>query len=183
MSKVDERLPSDISSMFGLSPWAPEYDVATRMWELKEFWEAGVTVALYDPLKHIKTNPHLEPPEWILNASIEIVEDRLRAGFETKQKPGKMNDERKIYQSEIRDYYSWRAVRKYHLAGNTWEQAYNNASAELANTEFGASPETIKKRYAKVARDFKAGTVFRYYSAMPETRDFTGTSLVPKSDD
>ena len=47
MTKVDGRLPSDISSMFSLSPWAPEYDVATRMWELKEFWDAGVTVALY----------------------------------------------------------------------------------------------------------------------------------------
>jgi hypothetical protein len=150
---------------------------------LKEFWEAGVTVALYDALKHLKMNPNMQLPEWILDGAIKVVEDRLRLGFDTNQKLGKMNDERKIYLSEIRDYYSWRAVRKHQLAGNTWVQAYNNASAELANTEFEASPETIKKRYAKVARDFKAGTVFRYYSAMPETRDFTGTSLVPKSDD
>jgi hypothetical protein len=183
MSQFDDQMPTELSSMFGLSPWAPDYDVETRMWELKEFWEAGVTVALYDALKHIKMNPHLGPPDWILDASIKIVEDRIRRGFETKQKPGKMNDERKIYQSEIRDYYSWRAVRKYHLSGNTWEQAYNNSTTELAHTEFEASSETIKKRYAKVARDFKAGNVFRYYSAMPETRDFTGTSLVPKGDD
>jgi hypothetical protein len=100
-----------------------------------------------------------------------------------------LNDERKIYQSKVRDYYSWRAVRKYYLAGNAWEQAYNNlgnkpinnnASAELANTEFEASPETIKKRSAG---DFKKGNVFWYYSAMPETRDFMGTSLVRKSGD
>jgi hypothetical protein len=123
-----------------------------------------------------------------LDASIKVVEDRLRAGFDTNnldtnKKSGKMNNERKIYQSEIRDYYSWRAVWRYHLAGNTWEKAYLKAAEELHKTEFEASPETIKKRYAKVARDFKAGNVFRYYSAMPETRDFTGTSLVPKSDD
>lgn len=180
MSQFDDQMPTELSSMFGLSPWAPDYDVETRMWELKEFWEAGVTVALYDALKHIKMTPHLEPPDWILDASIKIVEDRIRTGFETKQKPGKMNDERKIYQSEIRDYYSWRAVRKYHLSGNTWEQAYNKAAAEMANTEFAAFPETMKKRYAKVASDFKKGNVFRYYSAMPETRDFTGTSLVRK---
>jgi hypothetical protein len=62
MSKADERAPTDFSSMFGLTPWAPEYDVATRMWELKEFWDAGVTVALYDALKHLKMNPHMEPP-------------------------------------------------------------------------------------------------------------------------
>jgi hypothetical protein len=54
LCKDDDRLPTDISSMFGPSPWALGYDVATRMWELKEFWEAGVTVALYDALKHLK---------------------------------------------------------------------------------------------------------------------------------
>jgi hypothetical protein len=60
-------------------------------------------------------NSNIGRPEWILDASIKVVEDRLRTGFETKQKPGKLNDERKIYQSKIRDYYRWRAVRKYHL--------------------------------------------------------------------
>jgi hypothetical protein len=180
MSKGGDRVPTDLSSMFGLTPWAPEYDVATRMWELKEFWDAGVTAALYDALKHLKMNPNMEAPQWILDASIKVVEDRLRSGFETKKKPGKMNDERKIYQSEIRDYYSWRAVWRYHLAKNTWDEAYEKAAEELRKTEFEASPETIKKRYAKVARDFRDGNVFRYYSAMPETRDFTGTSLVPK---
>jgi hypothetical protein len=153
------------------------------MWELKEFWEAGVTAALYDALKHLKINPNMERPEWILDASIKVVEDRLRTGFETNKKPGKMNDERKIYQSEIRDYYSWRAVWKYHLDKYSWEKAYEKASEELRNTDFEASAETIKKRYGKIARNFKKGNVFRYYSAMPATRDFTGTSLVPKSDD
>jgi hypothetical protein len=62
--------------MFGPSPWAPGYDVATRMWELKEFWEAGVTVALYDALKHLKINSNIGRPEWILDASIKVVEDR-----------------------------------------------------------------------------------------------------------
>jgi hypothetical protein len=53
MSDEDQAAPTDLSSMFALSPWAPDYDVTTRMWELKEFWEAGVTPALYDALKHL----------------------------------------------------------------------------------------------------------------------------------
>jgi hypothetical protein len=183
MSDEDQAAPTDLSSMFALSPWAPDYDVTARMWELKEFWEAGVTPALYDALKHLKLNSQIEPPGWILDASIKVVEDRLRAGFETKQKAEKRNDERKIYKSEIRDYYSWRSVRKFKLAGNTWPRAYEKASEELSRTDFAASPDTMKKRYEKVARDFREKNVFRYYSAMPDTRDITGTSLVPKGTD
>jgi hypothetical protein len=183
MSRANGVAPTDLSSMFGISPWGPDYDVATRMWELKEFWAAGVTPALYDALKHLQNNPDMNPPEWILDAAIKVVEDRLRAGFDTNKKNGKRNDERKIYQAEIRDYYSWRSVWKFHLAKKTWVEAYDLAADELSGTEFEASPETIKKRYAKVARDFKGGNVFRYYSAMPETRDITGTTLVAKRAD
>ena len=90
MNKADRMEPAYLSSLFGPeSSWGPDYDVAERMAELENFWAAGVTAALYDALKHQEWNPHIEPPKWILDASIKVVEDRLRAGFETKQKLGK----------------------------------------------------------------------------------------------
>jgi hypothetical protein len=171
--------------MFGPeSSWGTDYDVATRMSELEHFWAAGVTVALYDALKHVKANPTVTPPPWILEAALKVVEDRLRAGFETKQKAGNKNDERKLYSSEIRDYYRWRAVLKHNSAGCTWDDAYGKASDELANTFAEGEPETMRKAYAKIAKDLRDPTkAFRYYSAMPETREITKTSLVPKSAD
>ena len=45
--------------------------------------------------------------------ALKVVEDRLRAGFETKNKPSKRNNERKIYKSEINSYYRWREVEKH----------------------------------------------------------------------
>jgi hypothetical protein len=54
------------------------------MWELEKFWSAGVTVALYDALQHVKAYSQFNPPPWILDGALKIVEDRLRGGFETK---------------------------------------------------------------------------------------------------
>jgi hypothetical protein len=180
MSHVLNDAPSAKSSMFELKPWEPDYDVATRMSELQEFWARGVTPALYDALKHLEANRNLAPPQWVMDAALKVVEDRLRAGFETKQKAGKRNDERKLYQAEIRDYYRWRAVWKHHLAGATWDKAYGKAHDDLVDTFAEGERETMKKAYAKVAADMKVGAkAFRYYSAMPETRELTGTSLVP----
>src|SRR5271166_5135500 len=75
-----------LSSLHGPeSSWPPVYDVQQRMWELEKFWAAGVTAALYDALKHVKTYPYIDPPPWILDGALKAVEDRLRAGFETKK--------------------------------------------------------------------------------------------------
>ncbi len=183
MSKAHRVGPAYLSSLFGPeSSWPPDYDVVERMAELKNFWKAGVTAALYDALKHQKRNPHIEPPEWILDASIMVVEERLRAGFETKLKHGKMNDERKIYQLEIAAYYRWRAVWKSYLAGLTLEVACGNASDALAGTDYEGEAETMRKAYQRVSRELSdPAKAFRYYSAMPETREITGTSIVRKN--
>jgi hypothetical protein len=142
----------------------------------------GVRVALYDALKHVKAHPNIEAPPWILEGALKVVEDRLRAGFDTGRKPNKKNDERKIYKTEITAYYRWREVFKRHLAGDNIEQACNGASELLAaHKTFKGSPETMRKDYQRVSRDLKdPAKAYRYYSAMPETRDITGTRLVPK---
>jgi len=164
------------------SAWAPEYDVQARMWELEEFWAAGVTAALYDALKHVKANRHIDPPPWILDGALKVVEDRLKMGFETKKKPGKRKDERKIYKSEIGSYYRWREVEKCRLARDTLDDACANASKALANTDYKGSLETMRKAYQRVSRDLKdPAKAYRYYSAMPETREVTGTSLKPQA--
>ena len=182
MNKADRMEPAYLSSLFGPeSSWGPDYDVAERMAELENFWAAGVTAALYDALKHQEWNPHIEPPKWILDASIKVVEHRLRAGFETKQKLGKRNDERKIYQSEIASYYRWREVWKSYLAGDTLETACAKASAALAGTDYEGEEETMRKAYQKISKELKdPAKAFRYYSAMPKTREITGTSIVRK---
>jgi hypothetical protein len=156
MSKADRSVPTYLSSMFGPdSSWPKEYDVATRMSELGNFWAAGVTVALYDALKHVKANPTVTPPPWILEAALKVVEDRLRAGFETKTKPGKRNNERKIYQSEITAYYRWREVWKSYLTGQTLETACGDASDALADTDYKCDPETMRKAYQRVSKDLE----------------------------
>ena len=163
-----------------LSAWDPEYDVQQRMWELGKFWGQGVTPALYDALKHIKRNPRVVPPTWILDGALKVVEDRLRAGFETKKKPGKKKDERKIYKTEIASYYRWREVEKRYLSGKTIENACAMASEALAPTDYEGSPETMRKAHQRVSRDLQdPAKAFRYYSAMPETREITGTSFKP----
>jgi hypothetical protein len=152
------------------------------MWELGKFWAEGVTAALYDALKHVKANPHIDPPPWILGGALKVVEDRLRAGFETKKKPGKRNDERKIYKSEIASYYRWREVEKRHLVGKTVDDACAMASDALARTDYKGSSETMRKAYQRVSLDLKNhAKAYRYYSAMPDTREITGTSLEPKA--
>ena len=85
MHDSDDGSSKYLSPLHGpQSAWPPDYDVQARMWELKKFWAAGVTVALYDALKHTERYPEIEPPRWILNGALKVVEDRLRAGFETR---------------------------------------------------------------------------------------------------
>jgi hypothetical protein len=97
-----------------------------------------------------------------------------------KKKPGKRNDERKIYRSEIASYYRWREVEKRRLAGETIDDACTNASEAFAGSQYAGSSETMRKAYQKVGGDLKdPRKAYRYYSAMPETRDITGTSLKP----
>lgn len=179
MHDSDDGSSKYLSPLHGpQSAWAPGYDVQQRMWELAKFWAEGVTAALYDALKHIKTNPHIDPPPWILQGALKIVEDRLRAGFETKKKPSKRKDERKIYKSEITSYYRWRDVEKRRLAGETIDDACALASEALAPTDYAGSSETMRKAYQRVSRDLKnPAKAYCYYSAMPETREITGTSL------
>jgi hypothetical protein len=50
-----------------LSAWTPEYDVQERIWELEKFWSAGVTVALYDALQHVKAYPQSGLLPWVLD--------------------------------------------------------------------------------------------------------------------
>jgi hypothetical protein len=162
------------------SAWTRDYDVPGRMWELEKFWLAGVTVALYDALRHVKAYPEFDPPTWILDATLKIVEERLRAGFETKKKLGQKNDERKIYRSEITSYYRWREVEKWRSADRGVEEACTLASAALAKTDYKGGAETMRKDYQKVSRDLQdPARAYRYYSAMPETREITGTALKP----
>ena len=98
------------------------------------------------------------------------------------KKPGKKKDERKIYKSEITSYYRWREVEKRRLAGHSIAEACNLASATLAGTEFKGEAETMRKDYQKIARDLLDPTrAYRYYSAMPQTREITDTSFKPKS--
>ena len=152
------------------------------MWELGKFWVQGVTAALYDALKHVKANPHVVPPLWILDGALKVVEDRLRAGFETKKKPSKRNDERKIYKSEIASYYRWREVEKGRLSGETIDDARAMASEALTPTDYKGSSETMRKAYKRVSRDLQQpAKAYRYYSAMPATREIAGTSLEPRA--
>jgi hypothetical protein len=138
--------------------------------------------ALYDALKHAKMYANIDAPPWILDGALKVVEDRLRAGFETKKKPGKRNDERKIYRAEIGSYYRWREVEKRRLASETIENACARASEALADTSYGGSAETMRKAFQKISLDLKnPARAFRYYSAMPETREIVGTSLKPKA--
>ena len=185
MHDSDDGSSKYLSPLHGpQSAWTPDYDVQARMWELQKFWAAGVTAALYDALKHAETYPEIEPPPWILDGALKVVEDRLRAGFETKKKLGERNDERKIYNAEIASYYRWREVEKRRLAGETIDDACAQASEALAHTSYQGSSETMRKAFQRVSRDLKnPATAFRYYSAMPETREITGTSLRPKASD
>jgi hypothetical protein len=165
------------SSMFEheFSPWA-EYDVATRIEELERFVEAKVTPALYDAIQLLKNNPE-QTPYWVLEAALEVIEERLKHGF--KMVTGA--NERKLYARELKNYYRYRCVRK-NKKNKTWEEAYDRAAEELENTFAAAEPETMRKAYIKVAKDLSnPARAFRYYSAMPKTRECTGTSLVPHS--
>jgi hypothetical protein len=74
---------------------------------------------------------------------------------ETNKKPGKRNDERKIYKSEIASYYRWREVEKRHLSGETIENACGMASEALAPTDYKGSLETMRKAYQRVSRDLQ----------------------------
>ncbi len=181
MSKAQPTEPSYLSSMFGPnSAWTPDYDVATRMSELENFWAAGVTVALYDAMKHVKAHPNVTPPPWIFEAALKVVEERLSAGFKMRRK-GLKKDERKIYQTEIAAYYRWREVWKNYLAEHNLEVACSNASGSLAGTEYKGGEETMRKAYQRVSNELSNPTkAFRYYSAMPDTREITGTSIVRK---
>jgi hypothetical protein len=169
--------PTPNSSMFGyeVSPWA-EYDVATRIAELESFVEAKVTPALYDAIQLLKNNPE-QTPYWVLEAALQVIEERLRHGF--KMPSGV--DERKLYNREIRDYYRWRCVTK-NKKNRTWEEAYEMVAKELEHTFAAGEPETMKKAYMKIAMDLRnPKRAFRYYSAMPKTRECTGTFLVARS--
>ena len=120
-------------SMFGPAPWVAGYDVAARMDELEHFWNAGVTPALYDAMKHAEQKG--EVPDWVFAGALKVVKDRLAAGFETQTALGKRKDEKKIYRAEVRDYYRWRAVWKNRPPeSETWDDAYAKASDELAGT-------------------------------------------------
>lgn len=167
------------SSMFGPSPWAPGYDVDARMDELEFFWKAGVTAALFDAMRRAEETSDV--PDWVWAGCRKVVEDRLRAGFGTDAKTGKCNDEKKLYKARIRNYYRWRAVWKHRRQnGATWEGAYIKACEELTGTFAKGSPETMKTCYAKISRQLKdESTAYLYYSAMPETRLITNTSLIP----
>jgi hypothetical protein len=183
MHDSDRSSSSYLSPLHGpQSAWAPEYDVQQRMWELEKFWTAGVTAALYDALKHVKANPHIDSPPWILDGAVKVVEDRLRAGFDIKKKPGQKNDERKIYKSEITSYYRRREVEKFRLAGRTVAEACDLASAALAGTDFKGEAETMRKDHQKVSLGLQdPARAYRYYSAMPETREITDTVLKPNA--
>ncbi len=164
------------------SAWTAEYDVQARMWELEKFWSAGATIALYDALQHVKAHPQSDLPPWVLDGALKIVEDRLRTGFQTTKKPGQKNDERKIYRSEITSYYRWREVEKWRLERHTVEEACDLSSLAFVGTDFEGGTETMRKDYQKVSRELKdSGRAYRYYSAMPNTREITGTVLKSKT--
>jgi hypothetical protein len=56
------------------------------------------------------------------------------------------------------------------------------ASKSFAGTDFEGGAETMRKEHQRVSRDLKdPGRAYRYYSAMPETREITGTVLKPKA--
>jgi hypothetical protein len=60
------------------------------------------------------------------------------------------------------------------------EDAYDAAVRDLAGTFAEARRDAMKKAYYKIAKELDdPERAFRYYSAMPETREITGTSLLP----
>jgi hypothetical protein len=176
MSDADNFKPTDLSSMFGVTPWG-DYDVPTRMDELRAFAEAGVVPALHDALRHLIENPE-KTPRWVIESVIRVVAERLQTG--TKLISG-AND-RKLYKNRIKSYYRWRCVYKHSLAGLPIEKAADLAQLELANTFAEAEDaDTIKKAYYSIQKELKdVKRAFRYYSAMPETRELTGTSLAAR---
>jgi hypothetical protein len=183
MGKAGGKKLTFLSSLHGPdSAWEPHYDVATRLPELEQFWIHGITAALYDALKLLQQNPGMQPAKWVIDGAVKLARERLQTGFETAQKPNRTNDEKIIYRRNSRDYHRWRAVLKNKNSGKSWKGAYDAASNILAGTYAGAEPGEMKRAYGKVTKDLKdPAKAFAYYSAMPETRELTGTSLVPKS--
>jgi hypothetical protein len=182
MNRSDDFIPVELSSMFGVTPWG-EYDVATRMEELRAFANAGVVPALYDALRLLANNPE-RTPKWVIELTLEVVADRLKHG--TKLVTG--TNDRKLYQRQIKSYYRWRCVYKYVLKDLSIEESAILAQNELANTFAAADENTIKKAYYSIQRELKDPkraslyySAMPDYSAMPETRELTGTSLVPDS--
>jgi hypothetical protein len=173
MSDSKNFAPTDLSSMFGVTPWG-DYDVATRMDELRAFVRAGVVPALYDALRHVKDQSD-QTPSWIIEESLKLVAEHLQFGM--KQTMG--SNDRGLYKRQIKSYYRWRCVHKYVLLGYTIEEASYSAAKELEHTFAKGSDKTFREAYYFVIKELQdPRTAFRYYSAMPDTRELTGTSLV-----
>jgi len=77
-------------------------------------------------------------------------------------------------------YYRWRTVKKLISDGVHWEDVYDEASDVLSGTQFRCGGDMIKKSYSDVENDMRdRKRALLYYTAMKETRFFTGTQLVP----
>jgi hypothetical protein len=174
MSDSKNFTPTDLSSMFGVTPWG-DYDVATRMEELCAFARAGVVPALYDALRHVKDQPD-QTPRWIIDETIKLLAEHLKFGI----KQTMSSNDRTLYKRQIKSYYRWRCVHKYILSGYTVDDASYAAVKELKDTFVKGSDKTFREAYYFIIKELQNPKMaFRYYSAMPDTRELTGTSLVP----
>jgi hypothetical protein len=123
----------------------------------------------------VKNYPE-QTPKWVIEESLKVVAERLKSG--TKLTTG--SNDRKLYKRQIKSYYRWRCVHKYIILECTVDKAAEFAANELKDTFVKGSDKTFKEDYYFMLKELEdSKRAFRYYSAMPDTRELTGTSLVP----
>jgi hypothetical protein len=142
------------------SEWGSFFNVATRLKELRVFYEAGEVLALYDALQLVGISK-VRAPAWVIKGAISIIGPQLKAGISTGK--GASANTAAKYQNEMMHFRRWLVVRNLREKG---EQGglYEKAEKELQGNFAHGSAAVIGKSFRRVESHLKTPkTALRYY--------------------
>lgn len=151
-----------------------------HMEELRRAYNADVPAALYDALYLLHDNEtdgenNFPVPNWVLEATIEVLEQRLSGGPPVGL--GQTGNERDRYKMNMRHYWRWAAVGDARKKGFTWEKSYEEAAKSLKGCFAFAAPSTIKGSYQKVQKALNDPSQSgQYYLASHRATELAGVN-------
>ena len=121
-----------------------------HLFACRQMWEQTQDpLALIEALGWVRRSGQ-SIPSWMEAALVTV----LSAARSKAQSERHADDERHAFR--------WLYVRHFRAAGATWDEAYERTVEQLEGTWAEASFDTVKRSYAQVQRDLKAGQISRY---------------------